>query len=276
MSPEIPVNVMALRALLSMIFIAMPNALNACPASLRVDLSGLNIADFPRNLNKSATHLSISHTNINMLNLTVAVEYPMLCWLQVTSSPVSFLITPNPPQTVALTTLYLASGTFLTPPDLGIVLSRQLIYLSFVNIGIINVPENYFQNYTSLLSLNLDGNPISKLNPGSLAGLRHLSMLYLTRSSINPIPPLYLWLPNLNELHIAFMGLKVLPGIILENLPQLRTLNVIGNQLSTIPPKEQFVNLQNMHVVRLAGNPLRCDARLCWIKVNVMTCIDKG
>ena len=72
------------------------------------------------------------------------------------------------------------------------------------------------------------------------------------------------------------MGLKVfLPGILLEILPQLRTLDVIGNQLSTVTPKEQFVNLQNMHAVRLAGNPLRCDARLGWIKVNVMICIDK-
>ena len=275
MYSEIPLNGMTLRVLLLTMMISMPDALDACLDTLPVDLSGPDITDIPRNLTENVTSLRISHTKISVLNLTVAVEYSMLCRFQIFVSPVLTIITPSPPQTVAVTTFYLASGTFSTPPDLGIVLTRQLVQLSFVNIGIITVPENFFQNYTRLLSLNLDGNPITNLNSRNLAGLTHLRVLYLSRTSINPIPPLYLWLPNLIGLYMSYMDLKVLPGILIENLPQLRTLNIRRNQLSTVPSKEHFVNLQNMNVVLLEGNPLRCDTRLGWVKVIDRACAYK-
>ena len=199
-----------------------------------------------------------------------------MCQLDVRESPVTTLITPTPPQTTVLTYFRLVnSGTFLSPPDLGSVLSEQLEFLSFDNIGINTVPENYFQNYSNLISLVLKDNPITHLNAGSLAGIEHLKMLYLDRTNINPVPQLHLWLPNLSRLHIQSVGMAILPGSLIENLPQLKSLDLRSNQLSTVPAKKYFVNLQNMKDVFLEGNPLHCDSRLAWIKVNIKKCADR-
>ena len=254
--------------------VSIADPLNACSSATGVDRSGPDIIDIPRNLNKNITYLTISETNISVLNLTALVDYSAMCRLNIRFSPVSTIITPNPPHTVALTTFYLVrSGNFLTPPDLGIVLSTQLKYLSFNSIGITTVPENYFQNYSDLRSLYLAGNPITNINAGNLEGLRQLTYLNLGDTKVNPVPPLGLWLPNLRSLYIPRVDITLLPGTLLENLPHLENLNLIGNQLSRIPTKEYFINLQNMKVVYLSGNPLRCDSRLLWVKVNVLKCI---
>ena len=222
-------------------------------------------------------YLRISETNINVLNMTVAVDYSTLCQLDVKDSPVSSLITPSPPQTVALNEFLLQSANFHpTPPDLGLVLSRQLVHLSFIHIGIMTIPENHFENYTRLRYLNLNTNPITNLSAGSLAGLRQLTSLILIRTRLNPVPPLYLWVPNLRGLHISYLRLTTLPGTLIENLPRLRALNAINNRISTIPSRGHFVNLQNMKSISLNENPLHCDARLGWLKVIFMTCVKSG
>ena len=258
----------ALGMVLIVISTSMSDTPDGCRHTPRVDLTGPNITDIPRNLMENVTYLSISETNINVLNMTVAVDYSMLCQLEVKYSPVSALITPSSLQTVALSIFLLKAANFHpTPPNLGIVLSQQLLRLSLVNIGIITVPENYFQNYTRLRYLDLDANPITNLSVGSLAGLRQLTSLILTRTRLNPVPPLYVWVPNLAGLHLAYLRLTMLSAILVENLPRLRALNVINNQLFTIPAKEHFVNLPNMQIIYLTENRLHCDARLGWIKV---------
>ena len=274
MHSEKPFNKMGLFVVAALMLIEIADALDGCRFSSRVDLAGSNITDIPRNLNGDVSFLSLSRTNIHVLNLTVFADYPVLCRLEVWSSPVSTILTPNPSQTIALTRFYLACGTFPTPSNLGIVLSRQMRHLSFANMGIITIPENYFQNYTSLQTLYLYSNPITNLSPASLVGLRHLRELSLTRTNVNPVPPLHLWLPNLNGLRIAQVGMTTLPGTLIKNLPYIRYMNLHGNQLSTVPTKEHFINLQNMAYVGLIGNPLSCDSRLAWIKVSVV--IDKG
>ena len=255
---------------LVVILVVVPDALDGCSYTTRVDLTGSDVTDIPRNLNGDVDCLRISDTNINVLNLTVAADYSRICRLEVRSSPVSTLVTPNPPQTVALTFFYLACGHFPTPPDLGIVLSIQLKYLSFVDIGIITIPGSYFQNYSKLVSLSLFDNPITTLNSENLAGLRRLRTLYLTRTNVNPIPALNLWLPTLRELHIASVGITLLPRTLIANLYYLRKLYLKGNQLYTIPEKENFVNLQNMIFIDLSANPLCCDSRIAWMKVIAM------
>ena len=245
----------------------VPDTYGVCSQSVQHELTGPFWNEIPRNLDKNITKLILSDTNISVLNLTVAVEYPVMCILEVDSSPVSTIITPSPPQSLALINFRLASGNFSTPPDLGCVLTEKLKNLKFVNIGIFIVPDNYFQNFTNLISLSLVMNPITTLNKGSLAGLRHLRHLYLSYTNINPLPPLHLWLPNLQSLLLTHIGITMLRGSLVRNLPQLEKIDLRGNLLTTVPAQKYFVNLENMKMVSLRGNPLQCDAKLCWIKV---------
>ena len=252
MQSGIPFDGKTLVTTLVVILISIRGSLSQCPQNEEVDLTGSDITDISRNLSKTLDYLLIFRTNINVLNLTVGIDYPVMCRLDVRESPVTTLITPTPPQTTALTYFHLVnSGTFPSPPDLGSVLSEQLEFLSFDNIGINTVPENYFQNYSKLISLVLNDNPITYLNAGSLAAIEHLKMLYLDRTNINPVPQLHLWLPNLSRLHIQSVGMAILPGSLIENLPQLKSLDLRNNQLSTVPAKEYFINLQNMKDVFL-------------------------
>ena len=248
-------------------FITMTIFINGGLCSVIVELSGANITDIPRDLRQDVTFLDISKTSISILNLTAAFDYPSMNRIDVMTSPITGIIIPSPSQSVALTNVALRSGTFSTPPDLGIVLAGQLLYLTLSHLGITAIPDNYFQHYSRLKSLDLTFNPIQNLSAGSLAGLRQLGHLYLGHTQVNPLPPLHIWLPNLQRLHAPCTGITVIPSSFLESLSGIKYLDFRVNQLTLVPRQEYFINLQNMVYVKLGGNPLHCDFRICWIKV---------
>ena len=258
-----------------LLLVLVPCFPHACNSSVAITLTGYQYDDIPRDIISNVGGLLISKTNISVLNLTVTGDYPVLCRLEIKSSPVKTIITPYPPQTVALTTFRLTSGNFPTPPDLGIVLAEQLEFLSFKGIGLISIPDNYFMNFTSLLSLSLKNNPISDLNAENMVGLRKLQNLYLDGTYINPLPSLHLWFSKLQLLSAARTDITVLSATMVENLPNLRMLDLSQNGLSSLPAQTHFVNLENMVEIKLKGNPLGCDSRLCWVKVIATTICDQ-
>ena len=255
----------------NLLFVLMPSFPRACDLDIEIRLTGSQIVDIPRNMSSNVGRLHISNTNISILNLTATGDYPAICLLEIVSSPVKTIIIPYPPQTVALTNFRLASGNFPTPPDLGIVLAEQLQYLTFKDIGLVNIPDNYFANFTSLIGLSLNRNPLSDLNAGNMVGLRNLRILYIDNTYIRPLPPLHLWLPSLRLLSVTHTYITALSASTLENLPNLERLDLSQNEVSAIPDQNHFVNLENMVFIKLEGNPLRCDSQLCWVKVITAT-----
>ena len=255
--------------LTSLMLLLLPSTLHACNFTIKEVLNGSDINDIPRNLDEHIRFLYIVNTNISVLNLSViGGDYPLMCRLRITSSPVITIIIPNPTQNIALTSLQLASGNFPTPPDLGSMLARQLTFLVFKDIGLKVIPENYFENFTSLIRLSLNNNPIFDLNAGNMVGLRNLRSLNLDKTHISPLPPLHLWLPSLRELCAAHLNITVLSTNMLENLPNLKYLDISQNELNTVPDKSHFANLENMTFINLEGNPLHCDCNFCWVKVT--------
>ena len=255
----------------TLLLVLMPSIPHACYTGIQIKLTGFQIVDIPRNMNSNVEGLHIYNTNISILNLTATGDYPAMCWLEIVSSPVKIIITPHPPQVVALKTFRLGAGNFPTAPDLGIVLAQQLKYLWFRGIGLVSIPDNYFKNFTSLVSLSLEQNPISNLNANNMVELRHLQTLNLANTHISPLPPLHLWLHNLKQLGVAHTNMTTLSASMLANLPKLQKLDLSQNELSSIPTQDHFVNLKNMVYIKLKGNPLRCDTHLCWVKVIAAT-----
>ena len=248
-------------------FISMTIFINRGLCLVMVELSGTNITDIPRDLRRDVTFFNISKTSISILNLTAAFDYPLMNRIDVMTSPIMDIIIPSRSLSVALDSVALRSGTFSTPPDFGIVLAGQLLYLTLSGLGITAIPDNYFQHYSRLKSLDLTFNPIQNLSTGSLAGLRQLGHLYLGHTQVNPLPPLHQWLPNLQRLHAPYTGMTVIPSSFLESLSGLKYLDFRVNRLTLVPRQEHFINLQNMVYVKLGRNPLQCDFRICWIKV---------
>ena len=236
-----------------------------------VELTGAHITDIPRDLRQDVTFLKIFETSINILNLTTAFDYPSMNRIDVATSPITDIVIPSPSLFVALDNVALRSGTFSTPPDLGIPLTGQLLFLTLSGLRFPAIPDNYFQHYSRLKSLDLSFNPITDLNAGSLAGLSQLENLYLGHTHVNPLPHLHLWLPNLQRLHAPYTGITAIPSSFLQNLPGLQYLDFQNNNLTLVPRQEHFINLQNMVFIKIGTNPLHCDFRICWIKVLTRT-----
>ena len=247
--------------------ILVPSIRCACPKNVVVEVTGSNIIDIPRNLRSDLDYLIVSRTNIHTLNLTVVIDYPEMCRLDISKSLVNHIITPSVPHNSALISLHLYSGHFPTLPDLGDVLEGQIERLGFFGMGIVTIPDNYFENFTRLTSLSLAKNRVSNINAGNMAGLSQLQDIYLGHNQLNPLPSLHLWLPILKRLSLHRNGISLLPASLMDHLPNLLLLNMRGNELSTVPSREHFVNLDNMVLINLEGNPLHCDNEICWIKV---------
>ena len=253
---------------LSCLFLVLvPSIRCACSNNVVVEVTGFNITDIPRNLRSDLDYLIVSRTNIDTLNLTVVIDYPEMCRLDMSKSPLNHIITPSVPHNSALISLHLYNGHFLTLPDLGDVLERQIERLGFFGMGIVTIPDNYFENFTRLTSLSLAKNRVSNLNAGNMAGLSQLQDIYLGHNQLNPLPSLHLWLPKLKRLSLRRNGIYFLPASLMEHLPKLLFLDMRGNELSTVPSREHFVNLDNMVLINLEGNSLHCDTEICWIKV---------
>ena len=236
-----------------------------------VELNGTHITDIPRDLRQDVMFLKIFKTSIRILNMTAASDYPSMYRIEVSTSPIISIITPSPSQSISLTNVALRSGTFSSPPDLGILLSGQLRFLTIAGLGFVAIPDNHFQHYSRLKSLDLSKNPITDLNASSLTGLSQLEHLYLGHTQVNPMPHLHIWLPNLQRLHAPYTGITVIPSSFLQSLPELQYLDFQGNQLTLVPRQEHFINLQNMVFIKIGRNPLQCDIRMCWIKVFYIT-----
>ena len=263
-----PEYMMPYTILFCLLLILAPRIRCACPNNRAVEVTGLNITDIPRNLRSDLNYLIINSTKIHTLNLTVVVDYHLICRLDVSRSPLNRIITSSIPHTMALVNLRLWGGYFPTLPDLGDVLEAQIENLIFSGMRTTSIPDNYFENFTSLISLSLANNHIPSLNPGNMAGLSNLREIYLGNNQLNPIPLLHHWLPNLTRLHAPGNGISVLPPSLLEHLPNLLYMDIQRNELSTVPSRKHFVNIENMVFIKLHGNPLHCDTQLCWIKVT--------
>ena len=252
-----------------LLILLTPSVHSGCPDTVPVTLTGKHITVIPHDLRKDVNYLSIDDTSITTLNLTVAGGiYPELCKITVRSSPINGIIAPIPPASVALKNFRLYGGYFPTLPDLGSVLAGQLEVLYLRNLEMTTIPRRYFQNYSNLVILNLAYNLITTLTDEHLFGLGRLKIFSLQNNNVNPLPPMYQWLPNLKRLDISRMDITDMSIPLLENLPYLRVLILKKNRIRMVPGQKHFINLEHMDSIDLKGNPLHCDYQLGWVKVN--------
>ena len=146
------------------------------------DVYGIN--DIPRHLSYGVGFLSISNTNVSIVNLTATGDYPAVCGLEIDSSPVRTIVIPYPLQTVALTTFVLDSEYSSTLSNLVFVLAEQLRYLTFNVIRLVTIPDNYFRSYTRLITISPSSNPIFDLTES----MRLVWVKHTSRSSTTTTP----------------------------------------------------------------------------------------
>ena len=178
-------------------------------------------------------------------------------------------------------------GLIQVPTDIPPMAKEVLLFFNDIN----EIPYGAFSHLTQCTFLSLQNNKLTHLASGMFDGLRALQVLVLSSNYIAKIEMgtfLHLtsctWL-SLKENRLIvirsnmFVGLQSLKKLILSqniifniepgsfaNLIKLSTLLLSKNYLTTLDRKVfRSLNLTSLYL-KINGNPLLCDSRLCWIK----------
>ncbi|XP_069824191.1 leucine-rich repeat-containing protein 4C [Dendropsophus ebraccatus] len=114
--------------------------------------------------------------------------------------------------------------------------------LKYLNLGMCNLRE--IPNLTPLVKLDeldLSGNHLSILRPGSFQGLTHLQKLWIMHSQI-----------------------QVIERNAFDDLQSLVELNLAHNNL-TLLPHDLFTPLHNLQRIQLHHNPWNCNCDILWL-----------
>ena len=178
-------------------------------------------------------------------------------------------------------------GLIQVPTDIPPKAKEVLLYFNDIN----EIPYGAFSHLTQCTFLSLQNNKLTHLASGMFDGLQALQVLVLSSNYIGDIKTgtfLLLtsctWLSLKENRLIAirshmFFGLLSLKKLVLSqniifnidpgsflNLIKLSTLLLSKNYLTTLDRKVfHSLNLTSLFM-KINGNPLLCDSRLCWIK----------
>lgn len=141
-----------------------------------------------------------------------------------------------------------------------------LNYLDLSDNNFTTVPTASLSKLSNLTKLKLRGNFISSIPPVAFRGLFHLRFLYLdglevletidTRAFVDNIYLQRVWLDN-------NIMVKKLPTMLFHGNKHLTHISVRNNRLTTL----EVTNfpLDQLKVLRLAGNPFSCNCSLLWL-----------
>ncbi|XP_012250578.2 lutropin-choriogonadotropic hormone receptor isoform X2 [Athalia rosae] len=182
----------------------------------------------------------------------------------------------------------------LTEIPRAIVQLHNLEDLSITNNRIQRIESGLLQHIKSLVSLDLRGNPIKVIHPGSFQGLQKLrklilsdvrdlkefpnlngtgslELLRLDRARLRDVPSgLCLTCPKLKSLDLKSNHLTRIPN--LKECSDLRVLDLTSNMISSLSG-QPFKNLSALHDLLLSNNDLRSlpgDAFVGLLRLQVL------
>ncbi len=121
-----------------------------------------------------------------------------------------------------------------------------------------------FNNLDNLHTLCLYDNKLKVINSGIFDGLSSLILLDLHNNDIEQIKSdSFIDLKSLSQLRIQDNRIQHLPSGIFSNLTKLSSLSIQNNELTTL--SEDIFSQDKNTQVAISGNPLVCNASLCWL-----------
>ncbi len=141
----------------------------------------------------------------------------------------------------------LKSNTFTNVPML------QILDLSGNHMHYIHTES--FNGLTHLVELTMKNNHIKQLSNETFAPLLGLKSLYFDANGLTEIPPSFMYLLNLEYLHLSNNHIDIVNTGIFEYMPSLYLLDLSFNYIRNVPPF-CFRPLTSLHTLDLSSNKI--------------------
>ncbi|XP_019618326.1 PREDICTED: uncharacterized protein LOC109465475 [Branchiostoma belcheri] len=149
-----------------------------------------------------------------------------------------------------------SSAVIVNSPDIFVCNNCSLVKFPDVD------PEN-------LTSVNLASNNITDIS--DLPNFPKLETLDLGSNLITYIHWHWFKAPQLKLLDLSNNKITHVSGkFIAHFMPNINVIDLSGNEISSFPKETFLFPTENYASVQLGGNPFHCDARLCWLKREVL------
>ncbi|XP_073508068.1 leucine-rich repeat neuronal protein 3 [Phyllobates terribilis] len=213
------------------------------------------------------------HLNANQLQVVNSEWFegmPHLEILMIGENPIIKIEDMNFKPLINLRSLVLAGINLTEISDNAFIGLENLESISFYDNRFINVPSVALQKVRNLKFLDLNKNPIRRIQRGDFSNMLHLKEL-----GINNMPELVsidsLAIENLPELRKIEATNNPKLAYIHPNafyrLPKLETLMLNSNSLSAVY-RSTIDALPNLKELGIHSNPIRCDCVNRWINMN--------
>lgn len=213
------------------------------------------------------------HLNSNRLRVIRSEWFHALNQLEILmlgENPISQIQDMNFQPLSNLRSLVLARMNLTDLPDNALVGLHKLESISFYENKFAKVPQVALRKVQSLKFLDLNKNPIERINRGDFVDMIHMKEL-----GINSMPDLVSIdsfavsnLPELTKIEATNNPrLSYIHPNAFYNLPRLETLMLNDNALSALH-RVTVESLPNLQEVSLHSNPIYCDCVVRWINMN--------
>lgn len=213
------------------------------------------------------------HLNSNQLTVIRPEWFHALNQLEILmigENPISQIQDMNFQPLSNLRSLVLARMNLTEIPDNALVGLHKLESISFYENKFAKVPQVALRKVPSLKFLDLNKNPIERINRGDFADMIHMKEL-----GINSMPDLVAIdsfavsnLPELTKIEATNNPrLSYIHPNAFYNLPRLETLMLNDNALSALH-RVTVESLPSLQEVSLHSNPIYCDCVVRWINMN--------
>ncbi|GIX95552.1 leucine-rich repeat and immunoglobulin-like domain-containing nogo receptor-interacting protein 1 [Caerostris darwini] len=179
-------------------------------------------------------------------------------------------------------------------------LLRNVAFSTLKSLELLDISKNYitsvgllsFKGLTKLEYLNLSSNYITHLQEGVFRSLESLKVLDLSRNPINSIDKIFVQTKSLEFLYMQNLtSLKELTAYSLIGLKELKSLDISGSKTLSDVHLKSFFDAQNLRfldlsnanltylkmgifnrlnkieILKLNGNPWKCDCYLYWLLI---------
>ena len=169
---------------------------------------------------------------------------------------------------VNLSKLTLARNRIFQLPVAIFVRNDVLEYLNVSRNMLHTVPKDLLKVLRNLKGFDMDGNPVERIYSrdfDSLPSLRELSVGFMPELLLIDEESIY----NMSQLKILRLNnnsrLSFVDSNSVVKCPRLRSIFLHGGNISTVPRK-LVCDPDDLRIVSLWDNPLRCDCNMRWLK----------